>query len=124
MEIVPYNIKNVYLPEYKNGEVTRQALKYAKKFYEYCYPLFKTITTESSLFNLFLKTFNPHSSFNKLTQFETIDEMIDAINMFDDILIALASKKGLNLCQVHLYVDKCLIEPSKFKHRKMLDWDF
>ena len=124
MEIVPYEKKNTLVNKYNNGEVNSIALKYAKRFHEVCYTQFKNIQTENNLFNLFVKTFNPYSPHNKETQLKNIDEMIDAVNMFDEILIALASKKGLNICKVYLSLEKSLVEPQVYKPKKYLIWSY
>ena len=124
MEIIPYEKKNTQIPKYQNGEINPIALRYAKRFHEICYAKFKNIHDENTLFNLFLETFNPNSSTNQETQLASIDEMIDAMNMFDDILVALSSEKGLNLCQVFLRLERSRVEPLLVKPKKYLIWDF
>lgn len=124
MDIIPYEKKNTQIPKYQNGNINSIALIYARKFHEICYAKFKNIHDENSLFNLFLQTFNPYSSTNKETQLASIDEMIDAVNMFDDILVALSSEKGLNLCKLYLCLERNILEPSLIKPKKYLIWDF
>ncbi len=124
MNIVPYEKENTQLPKYQNGEVKPEALKYARRFHEICYTKFKHIYSENHLFQLFLNTFNPHRQDNIETQLKNMDEMIDAMNMFDDILVALASQKGLNLCKVYLKLEKSVVEPTIIKQKKYLMWDF
>ena len=124
MNIVPYEKENTQLLKYQNGEIKPEALKYARRFQEVCYTKFKNIHSENHLFQLFLDTFNPHRQDNKETQLKNIDEMIDAVNIFDDILVALASQKGLNLCKVYLKLEKSIAEPTIVKQKKYLMWDF
>tara|TARA_X000000950_G_C13702388_1_gene572693 strand:- start:473 stop:847 length:375 start_codon:yes stop_codon:yes gene_type:complete len=124
MDIILYNKKNALQEKYSEGEVNQKALKIAHKFYELCYHKFKITYTESSLFNLFVKTFNSYARNNLDTQMKNNDEFIDAINMFDDILIALSSKNGLNLCQVFLCLEPCKFEAGKVKHKKYLEWNY
>ena len=52
------------------------------------------------------------------------DDFIDAVNMFDDILVALASTKGLNLCRVFLCLEPCIYEGGKIKYKKYLEWNY
>ena len=122
LDIIVYDKKYSLLEEYNNGDVKPEALVFAKKFYDTCYHIFPHITTESKLFNLFLNTYNCYRTDNLETQLKNKDEVIDAVNMFDDILIALARRKGLNKCQVYINIERCIYEPYLFKNKKYLEW--
>lgn len=123
LDIIVYDKKYSLLEKYKTGMVKPQALKYAKMFFEACYHIFPNIKSEAKLFNLFLETFNCYRQDNLDTQFNDINEVIDAVNMFDDIVIALASEKGLNLCKVYINLEKSLYDPNIVRNRKYLEWN-
>ena len=76
------------------------------------------------IFNLFINTFNSYALNNLDTQMKNNDDFIDAVNMFDDILVALASTKGLNLCRVFLCLEPCIYEGGKIKYKKYLEWNY
>ena len=122
LDIIVYDKKYSLLEKYNNGDVKPEALVFAKKFYDTCYHIFPQITTEAKLFNLFLNTYNCYRTDNLDTQLKNTDEVIDAVNMFDDIVIALASEKGLNLCLVYINIERSIYEPHLFKKKKYLDW--
>ena len=124
MELIVYEKENALQEKYTEGKVNPKALKIAVRFYELCYDKFKKVFSEPELFNLFLKTFNSFANDNLDTQFKDKDELIDAVNMFDDILVALSSKKGLNLCKVYLQIEPCKHELTKIKNKIYLEWNF
>tara|TARA_B100000123_G_scaffold198251_1_gene148663 strand:- start:457 stop:834 length:378 start_codon:yes stop_codon:yes gene_type:complete len=123
MSLIVYEKNNTVLNKYHLGDVEPIALKIADRFYNICKYYIKITKSENELFNLFIKTFNPSASDNKHWQMKNMDELIDAVNMFDKILIALSSEKGLNLFKVYLVMGKCKIFPNKFKPYLMLDWN-
>ena len=123
MSLVLYEKNNIVLEKYHLGEVDPKALELAKRFYESCNYYIQIIKTENELFKLFVKTFNPSRKDNLSTQMKNMDELIDSVNMFDKILIALSSKKGLNLLKIYENIGKCKVFPNKFKPYLMLEWN-
>lgn len=124
MELIVYEKQNALQEKYTEGNINPKALKIAVRFYELCYDKFKKVISEPELFNLFLKTFNSYATNNIDTQFKDNDEFIDAVNMFDDILVALSSKKGLNLCKVYLLLEPSKYESNIIRNKKYLEWDY
>ena len=124
MELIVYEKQNALQEKYTEGNINPKALKIAVRFYELCYDKFKKVISEPELFNLFLKTFNSYATNNLDTQFKDNDELIDAVNMFDDILVALSSKKGLNLCKVYLRLEPSKYESNIIRNKKYLEWDY
>ena len=123
LEIILYDKKYSLLDTYNTGEVKPKALYYAKKFNDACYHIFPFVRTENKLFNLFLRTFNCYRKDNLTTQLKNVDEVIDAVNMFDDIVTAMASKNGLNICKIYINLEKCYYDPTKYKNTKYIDWN-
>lgn len=123
MSLVLYEKNNIVLEKYHLGEVEPKALELAKRFYQNCNYYIQIIKTENELFNLFVTTFNPSRKDNLSTQMKNMDELIDAVNMFDKILIALSSKKGLNLLKIYENIGRCKVFPNKFKSYLMLEWN-
>ena len=123
MSLVLYEKNNIVLEKYHLGEVDPKALELANRFYENCNYYIKIIKTENELFKLFVKTFNPSRTDNLKTKMKNMDELIDAVNMFDKILIALSSKKGLNLLKVYQVIGRSKVFPDKYKPYLMLEWN-
>lgn len=123
MSLVVYKKNNIVLDKYHLGEVKPKALELANRFYESCNYYIHIVKTENELFNLFVKTFNPSRTDNLKTQMKNMDELIDAVNMFDDILIALSSINGLNLLKVFQIIGRSKVFPDKFKPYMMLEWN-
>ena len=122
MEIVLYNKKKTQPQKYINGEVKDKALKFAKLFYKIHNKNLKFIISVDHLFNLFIRTFNPYYPENNYPEISNIDDMIDAANMFDDILIALSSSNGLNICNVYINLEISPVDNTLFIPKKYVSW--
>ena len=126
MEIVPYQTnwpRYTYIDEYNMGEVNEISLTMAKMFYQRVKDILPTIKNETELFRLYFRTLDEYS---KEKEHENTPEqkelLLQGINNFDAVLVALASEKGLKLLKIYRDIIPSIYDPPRLLGIKGIIW--
>jgi hypothetical protein len=126
MEIIPYHTnwpRYTYIDEYNMGEVNEISLTIAKLFYQRVKDILPTIKNEPELFRLYFRTLDEYS---KEKEDENTPEqkelLLQGINNFDEVLVALASEKGLKLLKIYRDIIPSIYDPPRLLGIKGIIW--